>query len=537
VHPLTILALALFAIFLVVLGGPSAIMAFVAYRKHKRYKLLGGTGLTVPGKLKPGLAKTAGKVVGMEQPLVSPMTRRECVFYEFRVEERRTRIFRQRRHGPPEADWVTIVHDRQSTRFALEDESGEAEIDLDGGEVTMKDVARNNTGMFQSVPPELERVLRNRYGTSTRGLIFDKVLRYTEVVIEEGDRLIALGEARAKKRGKGHVVGKGDKVPLLVSDKRDEEMANSYARSRNWWTVGAIVPAVLLVPVAIGCSIFLVVGLTAKSPEEERQARLEREQKREEERRQREEERKAREEQRKKELEERLNKDKGKQPKDPPDAEKDRPKDGKQPPKGDDFVGKALEEVRKGGNQRNGALIRLGRAPTDPEQRKQFDEARADPARRQEVAAQLVEVLQEGERTSKTWAGNALELWVTAEVVPDLVVLLDKSQGLEGRSFIRALEVSKDPRAIPALVRQLKNNNNRLTAGRALEAMGPAATKDLIAALSDETTDRQTACRVLEKVGTAEAIPALEELAKSDDKVLALSASSAVRAIRRREKQ
>src|SRR5262249_60631356 len=100
-------------------------------------------------------------------------------------------------------------------------------------------------------PPRLERLLRARYGTSTRGLLFNKTMRYTETVIEEADKLIALGEVRSKKRGDRHVMTKGVEVPLIVSDKSDTDLAKSYAWSRNLYAIGACIPIVLLIPVGI----------------------------------------------------------------------------------------------------------------------------------------------------------------------------------------------------------------------------------------------------------------------------------------------
>jgi hypothetical protein len=253
-----IIPLFIFGIFFLVLGGLSVFLAWMAVKKHKRYRLLSDTRMTDIGALRPGLRKTTGMVRALEDPVRSPMARRDCVFFDFHVEEQRTRTVSTGRGGMrTETYWATVVHDRQFVRFALEDDSGEVELDLAGAEVTMRSADHTSSSLFNTAPPRLERLLRDRYGTSTRGLLFNKTMRYTEVVIEEADKLIALGEVRSKKRGDRHVMTKGAEVPLIVSDKSDRDLASSYAWSRNMYAIGACVPLVLLIPVGIMAFVFL----------------------------------------------------------------------------------------------------------------------------------------------------------------------------------------------------------------------------------------------------------------------------------------
>jgi hypothetical protein len=492
VNPLAAIGLVLFGLFFVVLGGLAAGLIYVAYRKHRRYKLLGGTRMTAIAALRPGLVKTVGTVVAMEEPLLSPMTQRECVFYEFRVEEERTRVFQRRQRGmPAQKDWVTIVHDRQATRFAIEDGDAQAEIDLDGGEVTMQDVARTASHVCRSAPPELERVLRRRYGTSTRGLIFNKTLRYTETVIEEGDSLIALGEARPRMRERRHVIGKGAKVPLLVSDKGNKEMAAAYARSRNLYAIGAAVPLILLVPIFIMSALFVGIGLSAGAP----QAGGGRGQ------------------------------GVGQQQEDPPP--------------GVDFVVAQVADLRGGdAGKRAAASNRLKEAPKDEARRQEFEAARADPARRNEVAKLLVEQMNARDNPAhvRQAAMAALRKWATAGVVADLADAAERADDGEKVLLAQALGESKDPRAAAVLVKLLKGTP-KPHARRALEGMGPEATGALVEGLEDEKADRETICYVLAKVGTAEALPAVKKLTGNPVRRLATAARAAVRQITARAKK
>ena len=68
-------------------------------------------------------------------------------------------------------------------------------------------------------------------------------------------------------------------------------------------------------------------------------------------------------------------------------------------------MAQALQDVR--GNdaaKRADALRRLERAPNDQKKRKDFEDARADAAKRKEVNAALVEILKGNDRANKQWA-------------------------------------------------------------------------------------------------------------------------------------
>jgi HEAT repeat protein len=202
-----------------------------------------------------------------------------------------------------------------------------------------------------------------------------------------------------------------------------------------------------------------------------------------------------------------------------------------------DFVAQAVQDVR--GNdafKRGDALRRLERAPDDQKKRKDFEDARADAGKRREVNAALVEVLKGNDRGNKRGAASALKLWLTPDAVPDVIALLDNADRGDALLLIELLGDSKDARAVPALVKQLKTHG--ITAMRALEAIGPAGTKDLAAALDDDKSDRIKVCRVLEQVGTAEALPALKKLG-ADPKggLAAVVARNAAKKIEERTKK
>src|SRR6266702_6452444 len=69
-------------------GGIAAIFHFRVKRSKKEIETIEGTPSTGAGRLQSGLHKASGTSVGLDKPVVSPLT--ECVFYHFRIEELRT---------------------------------------------------------------------------------------------------------------------------------------------------------------------------------------------------------------------------------------------------------------------------------------------------------------------------------------------------------------------------------------------------------------------------------------------------------------
>ena len=100
------------------------------------------------------------------------------------------------------------------------------------------------SGFWNDTPAELERTLNDRYGHSSKGLIFSKGMWYTETLIEAGDNLLVLGSWDVTPGGKWQF-GKED-CPLIVSNKSQEAMLSSYKRSALLWS--ALAALLLLVP-------------------------------------------------------------------------------------------------------------------------------------------------------------------------------------------------------------------------------------------------------------------------------------------------
>lgn len=88
-------------------------------------------------------------------------------------------------------------------------------------------------GWARGAPPALERMLKERYGRSTkRWFFFKKTMRFAETVIEEGDVLFVAGDVKPTPGGNWQFA-KG-RWAFLVTDEQEDALLRSYSR----WAIG-----------------------------------------------------------------------------------------------------------------------------------------------------------------------------------------------------------------------------------------------------------------------------------------------------------
>jgi hypothetical protein len=358
------------------------------------------------------------------------------------------------------------------------------------------------SGVFNSPPPHLERMLMRRYGTSTHGLLFNKNMKYSEVTIEEEDLLVALGRARDRGRGRLTLTGSPE-AALLVSDEHPRDLTSKYALARTGYTIGACASLLGLLLLLILCTVW---GIHEANEEGKRGAFV--------------------------------NNPPVNQPFNPPQLQPPGGGPGGGEVAGRGFMEQALDDLRNPNVfTRRAAASRLVNGPDDPRQRADFQAALADGERRKEVARLLVDLLKD-DPLARDSAAAALKRWIVGDVVPDVIAVMEQDARGGTRALVEVLGASKDVRAVPALVKLLKDPFLRPTASQAIESIGPDATPALVKALEDKPRDRVLICGLLGKVGTAEALPALEKLQESEDRQVALAAKIAqVRITERANKQ
>lgn len=271
---------------LILLAGTATVAGclYYAYRTQAKVVAIRDAPLCDVADLVEGYAKAVGRVVALEAPLDSPLHDTPCVFFHFKVEEQRTRTVTEHDHGSragsfsgsrtrTETYWATVLDDRQAVRCGVKDGTGVAQVEVLDAEAVLSPSGHTTSGLLSGCPAGVRRELARRYNFSTKGLLFNKTLRYSETVIEAGDRLFVVGDVEVSRKGRPEFV-KG-RQPFIVSDRNEAKLLGHYRRRAIWAIVAAVAagvlgPALAIVPLVIGVARAAarppVVGIPAFPP-------------------------------------------------------------------------------------------------------------------------------------------------------------------------------------------------------------------------------------------------------------------------------
>ncbi len=250
-------------ILLCLVGVLICVIKFV--RARARLRLIEETPYSRVEELQHGVSKVKGHVAAQRPLLQSPMSGQPCVYFHFLVEEQRTRTTRNGNHTSTTTYWAKVIDDEQAIPVALGDETGQVGLDLGNAEVVLNDAEHRSSGTFNSAPKRLERALNDRYGRSSKGWIFNKTMRYTESLLEDGAWVTVVGDVQGGRSGSLRFSA-GDN-PLIVSDKSGKNLLRHFRnRSRNY-KIGFIVLSILAGCLLLGATVLSVA--LPKSPHDE----------------------------------------------------------------------------------------------------------------------------------------------------------------------------------------------------------------------------------------------------------------------------
>ncbi len=137
-------------------------------------------------------SKIEGKALSIEEPLVAPLSGRECVFYQILIEKR----VQRGKHS----HWKTLVDEEKIQDFFII-QKGERCIVLPKTNprnfIAHLDTDRTiRSGTFNDPTPEFMNVL-NMFNIKSEGFFgFNKQLRYKEAIIEVGERITVAGKVK-----------------------------------------------------------------------------------------------------------------------------------------------------------------------------------------------------------------------------------------------------------------------------------------------------------------------------------------------------
>lgn len=171
--------------------------------------------------LENGATGRLAGVVTADTTLLAPLTRRPCVGYVARVEER----IATGKGGR----WVERIHEVRGVPFTIDDGTGRALIDPGQSTMLLEIDGTSRSGRFDDATAAEESFLR-RHGLASTGWFLNKTLRYVEGVIEPGERVAVIGrgvrEPEPDPIGHGgglstrvRIAGTADE-PVLVTDRK-----------------------------------------------------------------------------------------------------------------------------------------------------------------------------------------------------------------------------------------------------------------------------------------------------------------------------
>ncbi len=183
-------------IFITLLVGIIAIIVFYFSDKNRILRTVRKIHSKKIGLVKENeYIKIIGNAHGIDPSLISPIGKRHCVYYQIKVE--------QKKSNGNGSSWHTIIKEEKSIPFIIESDGEKAIVEppVDSKAkiiYLIKDV-KYRSGTWNDAPTYLENYLNAKGEKSTGFLGLNKTIRYQEGVIEIGEEIVVLGKGNWKK--------------------------------------------------------------------------------------------------------------------------------------------------------------------------------------------------------------------------------------------------------------------------------------------------------------------------------------------------
>jgi len=161
-------------------------------------------------------AEVQGTVVA-KNPLTTPFSNRECVYYEYEVEKE---VRERNAEGRLETDWETVEKDDKKIPFAIEDKTGTVMVNPEGATIEPRDLGEQRFRRGERFGSD---ILKNILSS-----ISDANMRANEKALLANEPAYIFGNVTEGPNGPEFK--KGGKE-FLISHKSEEEVQKSTART------------------------------------------------------------------------------------------------------------------------------------------------------------------------------------------------------------------------------------------------------------------------------------------------------------------
>jgi hypothetical protein len=213
-------------------------IGFISFRKKRLVENIPTSKIR---SIAMGLVEITGQVILISgRVFKSPFTEKDCVYYQFTIEE-----YRQ---SGKNAHWVTIKKGEQRTVFYLKDDTGMVLVDPTGASIQATKDFECQSGLGRDPPESVIRFLSSQNIAFEGFLGANKTMRYRETFIAPNDSLYIMGTAgenRLKNQASAdHVdnimIQKGvNEKQYYISDKSEKQLLRNLSlQTYGTWAAG-----------------------------------------------------------------------------------------------------------------------------------------------------------------------------------------------------------------------------------------------------------------------------------------------------------
>jgi len=222
----------------IVLGGA---LLYAGRRQKAMQSEMAKTSVVPISQLQAGTQAEVYGTARVAQPLVTPFSKRECVYYQYKL-ERQTET--RGADGRTQTHWETIAQDRQSIPFWIEDASGKVAVNPDGADIDAQKIGEQFVQENDIVHLPIFTSVRASLGVSTRA---------TEQALFANTPVYAMGSVT---QAQDTLMLSKENGKMFLSYKTEAQVEKERGRNAMLWTVFSGICIVAGI-------VFIVLSLTS----------------------------------------------------------------------------------------------------------------------------------------------------------------------------------------------------------------------------------------------------------------------------------
>lgn len=198
-------------LFVGLFGMIGLLLVFFGFRNAKQRMVIRDYPTSRIRSMAMGPVEVKGDAESVGRTLTTPLTRKDCLGYRYKIEEERTRTDSE---GNTRTEWVTIKDITRTVPFYVDDGTGRVLVDADRADVSLKQ-------SHQVRSDKIEKGLLYRLYEWVRGLFgYEPTERYPEIPRET---LEELKDSWKPRRHSEYSIGVGESVYVFGEAVRTED--------------------------------------------------------------------------------------------------------------------------------------------------------------------------------------------------------------------------------------------------------------------------------------------------------------------------